>query len=131
MKSEGKIQYGEIYPHTIQTLVLPKDKKYNAVWIQFVAMYISDGQFVDLLTMLRQHLLPDGVIFIKENLVKDGDTVKIEGEFDGAQDLSLVRSANCFKYIFQKASYEFTTFDTWTPSEQDYSILTACIKPVA
>ena len=78
---------------------------------------------------LRGYLAPEGRIFIKENLIEDGDTDIVEGEYEHGRDLSLLRSADCFRYIFQKASYSYITFDKWRPSDRIYPILVTCLKP--
>ena len=71
--------YDIMYECTLQNLNLPFTVKYDAVWIQFVAQYISDGEFVQLLLKLKPHLIPERRIVIKENLTTDCDTIIVEG----------------------------------------------------
>lgn len=72
---------------------------YDLVWIQWVIIYLSDSDFINLLARLKRSLKKDGYIVIKDNVTKAGC------ELD-ADDSSVTRSDLQLKQIFKKAGLE-------------------------
>ena len=77
----------------------PNPDTYHVVWIQWVIIYLSDYDFIDLLARFKASLKKDGYIVIKDNVTKAGC------ELD-ARDSSVTRSDNQLKLIFKKAGLE-------------------------
>ena len=70
----------------------------------------------------------DAIIFIKENLTEEADTIFSKGDYKGAADLSLTRSKKCFDAIVASAGYETLVCERWYPNEKSYPILTMCLR---
>ena len=92
-------------------------------------MYGSDAQFIALLAGLRKNLNRDSHVFIKENLSCTGETYMESSEFDGKPDRSLIRSEECFKYIFAKAGFKIISFEDWDPTASIYSVAKYVLVP--
>eukprot|EP01066_Platyproteum_vivax_P000230 Platyproteum_vivax@DN10264_c0_g1_i1.p1 len=50
---------------------IPKEHYYDCVWIQWVALYLTDDDFIKFLQRCERSLLPNGVIVLKENMTGD------------------------------------------------------------
>ena len=66
--------YNKVYGQPIQEFMPETFSRYDAVWIQYVAMYLSDAQIVDILTRFCAHLTEEGVIILIENFTEDEET---------------------------------------------------------
>ena len=76
---------------------------YDAFWIQWPIMYMTDKDAVAFLKRASQHLAPNGKIFVKDNLgTQDLSAPKEYGSFD-ADDHSLCRTYLHYKSIFEEA----------------------------
>ena len=84
-----KHPYDKVYSSVIQEFTPDNDVKYDAVWIQFVTMYLSDDDFIKFLEKMRSRLNEDSLIFIKENFVAGHKTKTVESEYKGYKDNSL------------------------------------------
>ena len=78
----------------------PEPNKYDIVWIQWVTMYISDEDMIDVLQRFQKSLRPNGYIVIKDNVC-----VRTEFVVDD-EDGSVTRSSRLFEEIFLKAGVE-------------------------
>ena len=74
---------------------------YDAVWIQWVAMYLGDDEFIQVLKKLKTCLSANARVFIRENCRAENPTCLAEGEFAGKKDEGLTRGYDCFDYIFK------------------------------
>lgn len=77
----------------------PAPNTYDLVWIQWVIIYLSDYDFVNLLTRFKESLKKDGYIVVKDNVTVSGC------ELD-SKDSSVTRSDYQLKQIFKKAGLE-------------------------
>ena len=84
----------------------PEGGRYDFVWIQWATQYLSDEEFVDLLTRIKNsfhscnnnNCTDKKVVCIKDN-------TNHEDEFDQS-DFSLIRTEASFHKIFKKAGYK-------------------------
>lgn len=119
--------YGKVFDCTMQQFSADKKGPYDCVWIQFCVMYLNDIEFVEFLTKLRLCLAQEGRIIIKENM-SDDKTVEVVGEYKENTDRSLIRSKQCFQYIFAKAGYTVVRSEDWNEVPGMSSIYTAELK---
>ncbi|GIL67244.1 hypothetical protein Vafri_20686 [Volvox africanus] len=73
--------------------------RYDAIWIQWCLLYLTDADFVSLFERAARGLKPDGLIFVKENICKEGFVVDKE-------DSSLTRSNTYMLELFQRAGVQ-------------------------
>ena len=50
----------------------PSEQCYDVIWAQWVLLYLTDEDLVAFLERCKRGLLGDGVIFVKENVVTEG-----------------------------------------------------------
>lgn len=77
----------------------PLENHYDLVWIQWVIIYLSDSDFIQVLSKFKKSLKPDGYIVIKDNVTDSGC------ELD-PDDSSVTRSDYQLKQIFKRAGVE-------------------------
>jgi protein N-terminal methyltransferase len=91
-------QAGEFYCQSLQAFV--PEQQYQIVWIQWVLNYLTDPDLVAFFRRLARALAPNGVIFVKENMLDS----KVEGQFDfDPDDSSVTRSEAGFRAVFARA----------------------------
>lgn len=74
----------------------PEPARYDAVWIQWAIMYLTDEDAISFLTRCGQAMRAQGVIFLKENVCESGFIVD-------SDDYSITRSHAYFVELFRKA----------------------------
>jgi len=74
----------------------PRECVYDVVWIQWVIIYLSDSDFISLLTRLKSSLKPGGIIVIKDNV--GGEGCELDSE-----DSSVMRNNVQLEEIFRLA----------------------------
>jgi len=74
----------------------PREGVYDVVWIQWVIIYLSDSDFISLLTRLKRSLKPGGIIVIKDNV--GGEGCELDSE-----DSSVMRNNVQLEEIFRLA----------------------------
>ncbi|XP_063695008.1 N-terminal Xaa-Pro-Lys N-methyltransferase 1-B-like [Bolinopsis microptera] len=77
----------------------PEPNTYDLVWVQWVIIYLSDYDFIELLARFKKSLKKDGYIVVKDNVTKNGC------ELDD-NDSSVTRSDYQLKQIFKRAGLE-------------------------
>ncbi|EFJ52851.1 hypothetical protein VOLCADRAFT_55463 [Volvox carteri f. nagariensis] len=77
----------------------PCRSRYDAIWIQWCLLYLTDVDFVSLFQRAVAGLKPDGLIFVKENICKEGFVLDKE-------DSSLTRSNAFMLELFQRAGVQ-------------------------
>lgn len=75
---------------------MPREGVYDVVWIQWVIIYLSDSDFIDLLSRLKRALKPGGIIVIKDNV--GGEGCELDSE-----DSSVMRNNDQLEEIFRLA----------------------------
>jgi protein N-terminal methyltransferase len=75
----------------------PAEGKYDLIFIQWAALYLTDDDLVATLIRCRQGLTPTGIILLKENITRDG-TFHVD-----KQDSSITRSDAQHWQAFRKA----------------------------
>lgn len=73
--------------------------RYDAIWIQWCMLYLTDVDFISLFHRAAAGLKPDGLIFVKENICKDGFVVDKD-------DSSLTRSNAYMLQLFEQAGVQ-------------------------
>ncbi|PNW82111.1 hypothetical protein CHLRE_06g274400v5 [Chlamydomonas reinhardtii] len=73
--------------------------RYDCIWIQWCMLYLTDVDFISLFQRAAVGLKPDGLIFVKENICKDGFVVDND-------DSSLTRSNSYMLDLFEKAGVQ-------------------------
>ena len=98
---------------------------YDAFWIQWPLMHLTDEDAINFLIRASNHLSSNGKIFVKDNL---GDwnynAPKTKGHFD-PQDNSLCRTFSHFMEIFSKAG--LTVIDGGKVKNWDPNLLPLCL----
>ncbi|KAF5838956.1 alpha-N-methyltransferase NTM1 [Dunaliella salina] len=74
-------------------------QRYDTIWIQWCLLYLTDDDVVLLFNRCRSGLKPDGLIFVKENICRQGFIVDKE-------DSSLTRSNAYMQELFEKANMQ-------------------------
>ncbi|KAL2089472.1 hypothetical protein ACEWY4_014160 [Coilia grayii] len=78
---------------------MPPPKRYDVIWIQWVACHLTDKDLMEFLMRCKASLRPNGVIVIKDNMARQGC------KLDPA-DSSIIRHLDIMKSIIQKAGLE-------------------------
>ncbi|KXZ52012.1 hypothetical protein GPECTOR_10g1034 [Gonium pectorale] len=73
--------------------------RYDAIWIQWCLLYLTDVDFLSLFQRAAEGLQPDGLIFVKENICREGFVVDKE-------DSSLTRSNAYMLELFERAGVQ-------------------------
>ncbi|KAJ5073001.1 hypothetical protein M0811_09215 [Anaeramoeba ignava] len=84
----------------------PDPNKYDLIWVQWVAIYFADDDFVIFLKNCKQALKENGIIIIKDNSSKNNGFVLDES------DNSIIRSIPHYKSIFKEANLEILKEET-------------------
>uniref|UniRef100_A0A8C1K357 Methyltransferase like 11B n=1 Tax=Cyprinus carpio TaxID=7962 RepID=A0A8C1K357_CYPCA len=74
----------------------PPTKRYDVIWLQWVACHLTDKDLMEFLMRAKQSLRPNGVIFIKDNMARQG--CKLD-----PIDSSIIRHLDIMKNIIQTA----------------------------
>ncbi|CAJ1388798.1 unnamed protein product [Effrenium voratum] len=75
----------------------PEEARYDVIWAQWVLLYLTDEDLVAFLERCKKGLSSNGTIFVKENVV-------IEGQWNvDRDDNSISRTDAMYKEIFKKA----------------------------
>lgn len=74
----------------------PKPYRYDAIWIQWAIMYLTDADAISFFQRLARTMRPHGVIFLKENVCDTGFIVD-------SDDCSITRSHGYYVELFRKA----------------------------
>jgi protein N-terminal methyltransferase len=45
------------------------DEDFDCIWLQWVCMFLTDEDVIDLLRRCRQHLRPNGIVVLKDNMI--------------------------------------------------------------
>lgn len=77
---------------------VPAPDTYDVIWVQWVALYLTDVDLVHFLQRCQRALRPNGWIGIKENVLLHGNPYEIDEE-----DSSITRSDPYYKSIFRQA----------------------------
>eukprot|EP00405_Crypthecodinium_cohnii_P043196 CAMPEP_0206584734 /NCGR_PEP_ID=MMETSP0325_2-20121206/35935_1 /ASSEMBLY_ACC=CAM_ASM_000347 /TAXON_ID=2866 /ORGANISM="Crypthecodinium cohnii, Strain Seligo" /LENGTH=298 /DNA_ID=CAMNT_0054092021 /DNA_START=34 /DNA_END=926 /DNA_ORIENTATION=- len=74
------------------------DEDYDVIWAQWVLLYLPDDDLVNFFKRCQRMLHPDGLIFVKENVVKPGGSFVVDRE-----DNSISRTDGQYKAVFERA----------------------------
>ena len=89
---------GEFYLQSIEKFIpVASSPKYDVVVLQWVAIYLTDDDFVSFLKRMKASLAPNGIVFFKENVASKNEFVVDK------DDSSLTRSDMHYKMIFAAA----------------------------
>ncbi|CAL8306642.1 unnamed protein product [Lota lota] len=86
------------YCYSLQEFT-PPAKKYDCVWIQWVACHLTDKDLMNFLMRCKKSLRPDGVIVLKDNMARQG--CKLD-----PVDSSIIRHLDIMRDIIFKAGLE-------------------------
>ncbi|CAK9008980.1 unnamed protein product [Durusdinium trenchii] len=75
----------------------PEEGRYDVIWAQWVLLYLTDEDLVAFLQRCKKGLRPNGMIFVKENVVIEGQWMV------DRDDNSISRTDAMYKDIFRKA----------------------------
>jgi protein N-terminal methyltransferase len=79
------------------------DRMYDAFWIQWVIMYLTDVDAIAFLQRCKAHLNANGIIFVKDNLASsDLNSKKEEAQFY-VEDRGICRAHRHYVEIFKAA----------------------------
>jgi protein N-terminal methyltransferase len=79
------------------------DRCYDAFWIQWVILYLTDDDAVSFLSRCRQNLKINGLIFIKDNLASNDLKGKREEAQFFQEDRSVCRAYSHYLALFKRA----------------------------
>ena len=100
--SEAKINVpfvSNFYEMGIQDFHYPY--QYDCIWHFWIFMYISDNDMIDTLQKSAKALSPGGLIFVKENVQHDVDSILVNRE-----RYTVVRSKKHYRLAFDAAGLE-------------------------
>ncbi|XP_016351745.1 alpha N-terminal protein methyltransferase 1B [Sinocyclocheilus anshuiensis] len=83
------------YLYNLQEFI-PPTKRYDVIWLQWVACHLTDKDLMEFLMRAKQSLRPNGVIIIKDNMARQG--CKLD-----PIDSSIIRHLDIMKNIIQTA----------------------------
>ncbi|XP_066548518.1 N-terminal Xaa-Pro-Lys N-methyltransferase 2 [Amia ocellicauda] len=86
------------YCYSLQDLT-PPVKKYDVIWIQWVACHLTDRDLMEFLLRCKASLKLNGVIIIKDNMAREGCRLD-------PVDSSLIRHIDIVKRIIYKSDLE-------------------------
>ncbi|CAE7344364.1 unnamed protein product [Symbiodinium necroappetens] len=75
----------------------PEEGRYDTIWAQWVLLYLTDDDLVSFFERCKKGLTRDGLIFVKENVVLEGQWIV------DRDDNSISRTDAMYKDIFRKA----------------------------
>jgi len=75
----------------------PEEGRYDAIWAQWVLLYLTDDDLVSFFERCKRGLTRTGIIFVKENVVLEGQWIV------DRDDNSISRTDAMYKAIFKKA----------------------------
>uniref|UniRef100_A0A0G4FQ34 Alpha N-terminal protein methyltransferase 1 n=1 Tax=Chromera velia CCMP2878 TaxID=1169474 RepID=A0A0G4FQ34_9ALVE len=80
----------------------PIPDRYDVIWIQWVALYLTDPDLDSFLKRCKRALKPNGVICLKENVV-----VGVDGKFHiDKDDNSIMRTDEHYRVLIKKAGLQ-------------------------
>eukprot|EP00929_Paragymnodinium_shiwhaense_P099180 TRINITY_DN60744_c0_g1_i1.p1 TRINITY_DN60744_c0_g1~~TRINITY_DN60744_c0_g1_i1.p1 ORF type:complete len:314 (-),score=94.93 TRINITY_DN60744_c0_g1_i1:213-1154(-) len=79
--------------------------EYGLIVLQWVAIYLTDDDFVTLCKMLKRALRPGGIIFFKENTMQPHKDYFVVDK----DDSSVTRTVSHYKHIFASAGLEIVS----------------------
>jgi protein N-terminal methyltransferase len=79
------------------------DRDYDAFWIQWGLMYMIDEDCVKFLIRCRDHLKPNGLIFVKENLVTDDVKAARDSATFQKEARAVCRTYSHYRELFRAA----------------------------
>ncbi|KAA8500074.1 Alpha N-terminal protein methyltransferase 1 [Porphyridium purpureum] len=130
-KREGKLkQLGEQMCAGMEQLGVtheaqPGPAKYDAIWIQWCVIYLTDAHFVRFLQQCARSLKPGGAIWIKDNVVLRGGFV-----VDNS-DSSITRTEAQMQRIFQQARLQVVLQRQQRDfPESIFPVMMYCLLPV-
>ena len=92
---KGKVkQFNNAFVCNMQQLKL--EKKYDCIWIQWSILYLRDDDLIEMLKICQNHLKPNGIIVVKENMGTDGF-------YWDRSDNSLMRTVEHMTHLFNKS----------------------------
>ena len=77
--------------------------EYDAYWIQWAIMYLTDADVISFLQRCKQHLNKNGYIFIKDNISSSNIRQKKEKATFYSQDCGICRVFSHYLDLFKKA----------------------------
>ena len=86
---------GEMYVTSMQKMIGKLEHNYDVILIQWVAIYFTDDDFAAILAECKKHLNLNGIVFFKENMVKD-NVFLVDKD-----DSSLTRCEKHYRAIFE------------------------------
>ena len=108
------------FDHENNKNLIPKDLKFDVIWIQWCIENIDDHDLVQMLKDCKSHLNERGMIIIKENVVEDNDSVTVNNI-----DYSRVRNDKLFKELFKQAGlkmFKHMRHPNWPEGFMDVSV---------
>ena len=96
-------------------------EKYDLIFVQGVAQYLTDKKFSTLLTSVRKVLKPDGLLVFKE-LYNDHFTEYL------AKEKNWVRSYGCFVDLFKQSKYDSDMVSEFCYKIDYYTYMTFTLK---
>ena len=97
--SDGALD--QVYTCTLQDFQWPEGVLYDIVWVQWVALYLTDADLIAFLRRAREHLAPGGGIFMKENVMRDAGDFAIDED-----DNSVTRDRETYSRLMREAGLE-------------------------
>ncbi|KAJ3599664.1 hypothetical protein NHX12_033620 [Muraenolepis orangiensis] len=83
---------------------MPQAKRYDCVWIQWVACHLTDKDLMNFLMRCKKSLRPGGVIVLKDNMARQG--CKLD-----PVDSSIIRHLDIMRGIIFKAGLEIVAVE--------------------
>ncbi|KAH0789391.1 N-terminal Xaa-Pro-Lys N-methyltransferase 1 [Histomonas meleagridis] len=79
------------------------DCQYDAFWVQWAIMYLTDDDAISFLVRCKNHLKPNGYIFVKDNITSKDLKEKKEAATFYEEDRGICRAYVHYLELFEKA----------------------------
>ncbi|KAL6230873.1 hypothetical protein BDW75DRAFT_55906 [Aspergillus navahoensis] len=108
---------GDIYVMGLESWT--PTRKYDLIWTQFCANYVTDAQLVEFLRRCCEALTESGIVGIKENISTDLNGRDMYDE----EDSSVTRTDEKFRALFKEAGMSVIAADVQTGIPKNYNLL--------
>ncbi|KAL4988148.1 DUF858 domain protein [Aspergillus falconensis] len=94
-------------------------RKYDLIWTQFCANYVTDAQLVEFLRRCCEALTENGIVVVKENISTDFNGRDMYDE----EDSSVTRTDEKFRALFKEAGMSVIASEVQTGIPKNYNLL--------
>ncbi|KAL4939932.1 hypothetical protein BDV06DRAFT_213876 [Aspergillus oleicola] len=110
---------GDVYIMGLENWVPEEKKKYDLIWAQFCANYVTDEQLFTYLSRCREALSETGFVVLKENISTDPQ----ERDMFDEEDSSVTRTDGKFRDLMGKAGFMVLASEVQMGFPKEFNLL--------